>query len=354
MANVTISPNMNLPVPNVGQDPGPDWANNINASLSILDLHNHTAGFGVQIPPAGLNINTSLTFQNNQATNLQAVMFTPQTALTTLNSLYVVGVDLYFNDGSGDPAIQITKGGSVNATSSGIVSGTASAGFISGVLVVDSASLTPANIQAGSILFGNNVASSNFVTVQAPASLASDYSLTLPLVPAVTSFMQIDASGNMSAGPAISAGITGSNIAAATVTRANLTAPGQVQSSGTNYSTSSGSVVNTGNQVSLTTNGNPVLIIINGIFSATKTSGGGGQSGINIGYGINGSYYQTLSNPVWYDATGGGAYFSGGAAGSAIVPLAAGTYTFSIWIGSYSSAVTASMSSAYITVYEIK
>ena len=51
MANVTLSPNMNLPVPVVGQDPGPDWANNINSSLGILDQHDHTPGKGIQIVP---------------------------------------------------------------------------------------------------------------------------------------------------------------------------------------------------------------------------------------------------------------------------------------------------------------
>lgn len=196
MSNVTISPNMNLPVPNVGQDPGPDWANNNNACWGIADQHNHSTGSGVQIPPSGLNINSTLTFQNNSATNLQATVFTPQLSLTTLNALYVEGVDLFFNDGSSN-VIQLTSGGLVNATSSGISSGTATASFVSSVLVVNAATLTPANIQGGSLLLGNNVASSKFLTLSPPNAMAANYGLVLPPLPSVQSIMTLDNSGNM-------------------------------------------------------------------------------------------------------------------------------------------------------------
>ncbi len=126
MSDVTISPNMSLPVPNVGVDAGPDWANNLNASLSIIDQHNHSAGSGVPVQPAGLNINSDLTFQSNQATNLKAVAFTAQSSVTTTAAVYVKGVDLYYRDGAANE-VQITTGGTVNATSSGISSGTATA-----------------------------------------------------------------------------------------------------------------------------------------------------------------------------------------------------------------------------------
>lgn len=93
----------------------------------------------------------------------------------------------------------MTTGGSVNATSSGISSGTATASFVSSVLVVNSATNTPANIQAGSILIGNNTAGSNFVTLQPQNALGSSYNLTLPTIPASQNIMTLDASGNMSA-----------------------------------------------------------------------------------------------------------------------------------------------------------
>jgi hypothetical protein len=202
MADYTISPNMGLSVPAVGVDPSPDWANNLNASLSILDGHNHGPGSGVQITPDGININADLAFQTYNAISLRSARFTPQSAPlslpTDLDCLYVSGVDLYYNDGNGNQ-VKITSGGAVNATSSGISSGTATASFVAGVLVVDSAANTPANIQAGSVLIGNNVAASNFVTVSAPNSLASSYGITLPLLPASNLPVSVNASGVMSA-----------------------------------------------------------------------------------------------------------------------------------------------------------
>lgn len=213
MSDVVISPNMSLPVPVVGTDSGPDWANNLNACLSILDQHNHSSGSGVQIQPAGLNINSNLTFQNNQATNLKGVVFSSQSSSTTLQAVYVLGVDLYYRDGSNNQ-IQITSGGAVNATSSGISSGTASASFVSSVLTVLAAATTPANIKGGSILLGNNTAGSKYLTLAPPNAMAADYGLVLPSIPASTSFMQIDTSGNMTAGPAISGGLTTSNLSA--------------------------------------------------------------------------------------------------------------------------------------------
>jgi len=56
MAFENISPNMNLPIPGVGQTLGPTWATDLNNSLTLVDQHNHTAGYGVPIPPAGLKV----------------------------------------------------------------------------------------------------------------------------------------------------------------------------------------------------------------------------------------------------------------------------------------------------------
>ena len=50
----TTSPNMLLTLSSVGVDSGLSWENNLNASLTLVDSHNHTAGQGNQIPPSGL------------------------------------------------------------------------------------------------------------------------------------------------------------------------------------------------------------------------------------------------------------------------------------------------------------
>lgn len=218
-----LSPSMGLVIPTVGIDSGLMWEQGLSSSLYTIDNHNHTPGNGNQIPPAGLNINAELAFNNWPITNLQASVYTAQDSLATLGAIYVSGTDLYFNDLAGN-TVQITSGGSVNATSSGISSGTATASFVSSILVVNAASNTPANIKAGSILLGNNVANSKYLTLAPPNAMGSDISQTLPTIPAAPSFMQMDASGNMGATIAVSGGLTASNIAAATITGSNVAA----------------------------------------------------------------------------------------------------------------------------------
>ena len=256
----TISPNMHLVISTISVDSGLAWETNLNASLSIVDGHNHTPGYGVQIPPAGLNINSALTFQGNQATNLGATIFSNISSLATPNALYTIGGELWYNDPTNP--IQLTANGSVNVTSTSLTSGTASASFSSSVLVVNSAANTPADIQVGSVLMGNTVANSKFLTLNPPAAMAANIQQTLPTIPASTSFMTMDSSGNMAA--SIVAPLTGSNIASATVARSNQVAVGQqISPSCHNFSTSSSSFVSVTNlSVTITTSGRPVHVFL--------------------------------------------------------------------------------------------
>lgn len=231
MSNSTISPNMNLVVPTVGTEPSPTWASDLNASLSIIDSHNHSSGQGVPIQPNGMNINADLSFASNNATALRTARFTPQVSPLTSSSpdvgcLYVSGNEIYYNDVSGGHQVQITSAGSVNAGAgsiSGLPSGTASATFSAGTFVWQSATNIAANMDFQSAVFRNSAASSFGLTLQAP-SLSSNLTQTLPTTPVSQSFMAIDSSGNMSAFAGVSAGITGSMIAAATITQTNMAA----------------------------------------------------------------------------------------------------------------------------------
>lgn len=226
--SLTTSPNMLLPIPTVGSEPGPQFGYDINTSLTLIDYHDHSSGKGVQITPSGLNISSALSFQGQNATNMGAVIFQNQSSLATLNALYTIGGELWFNDGTNP--VQITLAGSVNATSSSLTSGTASAAFSAGVLVVDSvtSNSTPGNIQVGSVLLGNNTAGSNFLTLQPPSLTGGGYTLTLPTIPASTSFLTIDATGvigeatGVSAAQIASASITGSQLANQTVTATQI------------------------------------------------------------------------------------------------------------------------------------
>lgn len=202
----TISPNMGLTVPTVGQELGPAWANDINADLGVLDQHNHSNGQGVQITPSGLNINSDLSIGSNNLKLINAAEFvnlgSPLAGMSPfLNTIYFSGGNMYVNDGAGNQ-VKMTSGGTVNATSSGIASGTATAAFSVGVLVVDSNVNTPGNIQAGSILIGNNTAGSDFITLQ-PPTLSTNYSVTLPPTNSTgsTVYLTYDTSNNIGLGP---------------------------------------------------------------------------------------------------------------------------------------------------------
>lgn len=203
----TISPNMNLILPTVGQEPGPNWALDLNSSLSLVDQHNHAAGSGVQITPAGININVDLPFGGNNATNLRSTRFSSQIAPLALGSdigcLYVSGQDLYFNDTVGNQ-IKITASGAVNGTpgSIGNLVAPASVNYVPAnqtfVFESNQTNATPAKIDCGPLLIRNITAGSNYVQIQPNAVLPGNYSLTLPsALPAVSSALVSDNLGNI-------------------------------------------------------------------------------------------------------------------------------------------------------------
>lgn len=209
MPNTTISPNMNLIIPVVGVDPGPDYANNLDASLVLIDQHDHTPGHGVLITPNGLNINLDLPLNDNNITLIRSLRFQSQNAplslVTDLSSLYSVtqtgsNGDLWYNDASGNQ-IQITKTGAVLATISALISGTNEASFVANQLVVNAVQSngTPANIKAGSILLGNNSPGTNFLTLQPPNAMGSSYNVTLPAPNSIasTAILTYDTSNNI-------------------------------------------------------------------------------------------------------------------------------------------------------------
>ena len=197
--NMSVTPNMGLVAPGVGSTPGPDYASQINADLTTLDQHNHTAGNGVPIPTAALNINSDLNFNQYSITNLFSLQLVDTGG--TLNGTYQKAIysyngDLYYNNGSG-AAVRITNGIALDVTSSGISSGTNNASFISNVLVVTQSPGVAANIDIASILLRNNIVGSKKLTLQPPNAMSADSIVTLPPIPAQTNVMTLDSSGNM-------------------------------------------------------------------------------------------------------------------------------------------------------------
>lgn len=306
MSDIVVSPNMNLPVPIVGQDPGPDWANNINNCLTIIDGHNHSPGYGVQVTPAGLNINATLPFNDNNITEVMSVRFqsqgSPLSGGADLECVYVSGVDLFYNDGNGNQ-VQITSGGGVTGAAGNITNLTPPASVvyssINQTFTFQSAANTPANLDVGYIILRNNVVSSKALTVYPPSAMAANFTLTLPSLPSVQSFVTLDNTGLFSAPWTVDnvsieisankvqvkdAGITTPKIADLNVTRPKLVAVGQqISLSCGSFSSSSTTAVMVQDQtVTITTTGRPVIVmwipttgVIPPQFSQIEVSGSG-------------------------------------------------------------------------------
>lgn len=201
------SPNMNLVIPIPGQELGPAWANDINASLTLIDAHDHSSGSGVQVTPAGLNINSDLAFNGNFAQTLGAGVFSVQLSDPAETAcVYSKGVDLYYKDGNGN-VIQITSGGGVAGSPGSIsnLTAPASASYVSasGTFVWQQGVSTAANMDAATLIVrypgSYPVPSGNYIALQAPTSLATGFALTLPpTLPAASSFLTTSTSGTIS------------------------------------------------------------------------------------------------------------------------------------------------------------
>lgn len=203
MSLFVLSPNMDLPIPIVGQEPGPDWASDINACLTLLDAHDHTPGSGVQITTQALDINADLTMNVNMLTSIKALVLSPNAATPAVNMIYEDGVDLYFMDGDGNP-VRITQSGAVAGTPGSIANlvAPASATYVgaNSTFVWESDVGVAADMDFGSAKLRNLTPNSTFaLTLSPPAALSSNYQIVLPTLPSSQKIMTLDNSGNMTA-----------------------------------------------------------------------------------------------------------------------------------------------------------
>lgn len=197
---------MGLTLPVVSNELGPAYAVEVNGDFTTLDTHDHSMGKGVPVTPAGLSITADLPFISNNATQLRSVRFIPQGAPLALASdvgcLYEVGGDLYYNDAMANQ-VRITQAGGV-AGSPGSITGLvspATASYSAGTqtFIWQSDVNTAANLDAGSLVLRNITANSKGLTLNPPASMSVNYSITLPNLPVSQSFMTIDSSGTIAA-----------------------------------------------------------------------------------------------------------------------------------------------------------
>ena len=211
MANYNITPYMKLRQPLTGIDTAPDWANNLNWSLSTIDAHTHTSGSGQPITPAAININADLPLNNDfNLTQTRSLRFYNNTSIIAsaspdIGCLYEFNGDLYYNDTSTNQ-IRITQSGGVvgapgNIT--GLPNGAAGVAYVAetGSFVFTQATANAANIDASSVVIrytGILTPSGNCIVLQAPSTLSSGYALTLPALPTQTNVMTLGNTGIIS------------------------------------------------------------------------------------------------------------------------------------------------------------
>jgi hypothetical protein len=228
MSFTFTTPFMGLEIPIVGVELGPAWAQDLNVALESIDSHTHAPGYGNLVPTAGLNINADLSFASYNATALRSTRYINQLAAlslgTDINCIYVVGGNLYYNNGVGS-AIQLTLNGTINVSTIGSITGlggtTGSASYsaIAGAFTFLSNTNTPAYMNVGPLIIGTNTVSPHTWTITPPAGLAASYTMTLPTsTPSSTSFLTMTSGGTLAPSVSLTAGITGSMMTNGTVT----------------------------------------------------------------------------------------------------------------------------------------
>lgn len=180
---MSTTPLMNLVLPDVGVTAGPTWATLLNAAMNLIDSHDHSSGKGSRIPTAGLNINADLELNGFNLTEILATVFNSQAGTlgqTLTSRVYVVGNELYFNDGVGN-AVKITNAGAVNVSGSNGIGGDYGGGNPAALNFVEATSTyefyeNPAGSSRGNILFGALDMNSRFSALS--NSLAGNLTIT--------------------------------------------------------------------------------------------------------------------------------------------------------------------------------
>lgn len=118
---MATTPNMGMELPDVNGSLD-TWGTELNTGLGIFDAHNHSPGMGVPVPTAGLNIDTDLSVNEQDLTDVKALVLASQGSgvVSTATSLTVIDNDLWYLNGSATP-VQITQGNSITSSSSPLV-----------------------------------------------------------------------------------------------------------------------------------------------------------------------------------------------------------------------------------------
>lgn len=371
---MATTPLMNMDLPVVGVDSGTTGNNKYITAFNVIDSHDHTSGKGTQVPAAGININSSLSFSSFSATSLRSTNFTSQggtfSSASDNRSAYVVGNELYFRDGAGNN-VQLTNGGSVAGASGSIggLSSPASAAFSTNIFIWKSDSTTFAKMRHSDLeLYPFSAGASSAITLKAP-SLAGSYTITFPTaVPGSNQYLQMDNSGTLSTVSADSIGSamtsTGANAIAAARTRSSSSTVGvggvAVAASSATNSTSSTSFVDVDNQsVTITTSGRPIFITcrpVNGTTGSGLTATGSAAVGADSTWRILRDGATNMGEHRVYCAPQAGGVPSCIAPPGSIVAVdfsGAGTYTYKLQVKVAAAGQTASYTNISLVAFEL-
>lgn len=195
---------MGCTVPSVG-DPGPTYASRINDCLEIIDAHDHSAGKGTKVTPAGFNVNVALELNEFDLTEARSIRFQEDAVVIDgddVRAIYTDGVDLFYVDDSGNE-IQLTESGAIAGTPGSITGMTGSASVVYSSLS-DTFAFTddggrPAGGDFGCVRIAEEVVGGKGPIICSNAATAADFAFTfMAALPAANRLTCLDASGNFS------------------------------------------------------------------------------------------------------------------------------------------------------------
>lgn len=198
---------LSITIPTVGVTVGPLYATQINVALQVLidDIE-------AKITPDEITVNTDLSFRSSGtsygATNLKRTSYYEQASVLaagSINSVYSLNGELYWQDGSGND-VALTSAGSVAGAAGNITTTGSPAYATSGVEVLWSGADLEYRFKDGSgstdfadLVFDNAEFRNGANTMTMGSAVTTDYDITWPAVgPAANNIIQLDASGNIS------------------------------------------------------------------------------------------------------------------------------------------------------------
>jgi hypothetical protein len=201
-------PNLSIVLPSLGGDIG-TWDDEINAALTLVDAHDHTAGKGLRIKSAAISIDADLSFGGFFQSSVGKVSFSTIAAPSSgSKAIFVNSADneLYWRTNAG-VNVKLTNGASINTSLVGGIVGDYAA--VGAEVAYDDAndrytfkqqSTKPwARIMCGGIQLAEfNTTESVFTRLICNAALAVSYDLIFATaLPGSTSIVQVDSAGNL-------------------------------------------------------------------------------------------------------------------------------------------------------------